>query len=184
MLFQRSFLFFNMSHVRNLNSILEPLRIALKLEKEGKQFFLEAAGSTRGKIARQTFEFLAKEEDKHIEHIQKMYESVEGSQGKDLLDAGISDADRKLTEFNSRLAKLRDEFKGSSDDSAAYNMAMKFENGAEQFYKKMMNESDDPRVKKFYKWLIEEESMHSRLLKSCLKFVEDPAGWFKSHKGG
>lgn len=173
-----------MPHTSRLNEILEPLRIALKLEMEGKQFFLDAASSTRSKIARQTFEFLAKEEDKHIDHIQKMCESVEGSEGKDLLDAGISDADKKLAEFNSRLAKLRDEFQGSSDDSAAYNMALKFENGAEEFYEKMMNESDDPRVKKFYKWLIEEESMHSRLLKSCLKFVEDPAVWFKSHKRG
>jgi len=173
-----------MPQVSRLKEILEPLRIALKLEMEGKQFFLDAAASTRSKIARQTFEFLAKEEDKHIDHIQKMCESVEGSQGKNLLDAGISDAERKLAEFNSRLAKLRDEFQGSSDDSAAYNMALKFENGAEEFYEKMMNDSDDPRVKKFYKWLIEEESMHSRLLKSCLKFVEDPAVWFKSHKRG
>ncbi len=173
-----------MPQIKSVNEILEPLRIALKLEKEGKQFFLDAAGSTRSKIARQTFEFLAKEEDKHIDHIQKMCESVEGSQGKDLLDAGVSDADRKLAEFNARLAKLRDEFRGSSDDSTAYNMALKFENGAEEFYDRMMKESSDPRVKKFYKWLIEEESMHSRLLKSCLKFVEDPAVWFKSHKPG
>jgi len=170
--------------IKNLNEILEPLRIALKLEIEGKQFFLDAAGSTRSKLARQTFEFLAKEEDKHIEHIKNMCESVEGSQGKDLLDAGISDADSKLTAFNDRLARLRDEFKGSNDDVTAYNMALKFENGAEEFYERMMNESADPRVKKFYKWLIEEESMHSRLLKSCLKFVEDPAAWFKSHKPG
>jgi rubrerythrin len=173
-----------MLKTKELSEILEPLRIALKLEMEGKQFFLEAAASTKSKIARQTFEFLAKEEDKHIEHIQKMCESVEGTQGKELLDAGESDADSKLTDFNSRLAKIRDEFKGSSDDSTAYNMALKFENGAEEFYEKMMNESHDPRVKKFYKWLIEEESMHSRLLKSCLKFVEDPASWFKSHKRG
>ncbi len=173
-----------MPQIKNLNEILEPLRIALKLEIEGKQFFLDVAGSTRSKLARQTFEFLAKEEDKHIEHIQKMYESVEGSQGKNLLDAGISDADRKLAAFNDRLAKLRDEFKGSDDDITAYDMALKFENGAEEFYDKMMRESDDPRVKKFYKWLIEEESMHSRLLKSCLKFVEDPSVWFKSHKPG
>ncbi len=173
-----------MSQFKNLNEVLEPLSLALRLEKEGKQFFLDAAGSTRSKIARQTFEFLAKEEDKHIYHIQRMYESVEGSQGRDLPDTGNSDAERKLAEFNSRLAKLRDEFKGSSDDTTAYNMALKFENGAEEFYDKMMNESADPRVKKFYQWLIEEESMHSRLLKSCLKFVEDPAVWFKSHKSG
>lgn len=173
-----------MSQLKNIKEVLEPLRIALNLEKEGKQFFLDAASSTRSKLARQTFEFLAKEEDRHIEQIQKMCESVEGSQGKNLLDAGVSDADRKLVAFNERLAELRDEFKGSNDDITAYNMALKFENGAEEFYDKKMKEAEDPLVKKFYKWLIEEEEMHSRLLKSCLKFVEDPAAWFKSHKPG
>jgi len=47
-----------------------------------------------------------------------------------------------------------------------------------------LNESDNPKVKKFYKWLIEEEEMHSRLLKSCIKFIDNPADWFKSHKPG
>jgi len=173
-----------MPQTTDFKQVLEPLRIALKLEQEGKQFFLDAAGSTHSKLARQTFEFLAKEEDKHIEHIQRMYESIEGSQGRDLLDAGVSDADRKLAAFNERLADLRDEFKGNDDDITAYNMALKFENGAEEFYEEKMDECEDPRVKKFYKWLIEEETMHSRLLKSCLKFVEDPAVWFKSHKRG
>lgn len=173
-----------MPQMKNIKEVLEPLRIALKLEQEGKQFFLDAASTTRSKLARQTFEFLAKEEDKHIEQIQKMYDSVEGSQGEDLLDAGVSDADKKLVAFNEKLAELRDEFKGNDDDTTAYNMALKFENGAEEFYEEKMNEAEDPLVKKFYKWLIEEEEMHSRLLKSCLKFVEDPAGWFKSHKPG
>ena len=173
-----------MSDIKEFHSILEPLRIALKLEIEGKQFFLEAASTTKSRLARQTFEFLAAEEDRHIEQIENMCKSIEGTGGKNLLDAGVSNADQKLTEFNNKLAELRDEIQSAEDDTSAYRMALKFENGAEEFYAKMMNESDNPRVKKFYKWLIEEEEMHSRLLKSCIKFIDDPAGWFKSHKPG
>jgi hypothetical protein len=43
---------------------LQPYRIALDMEKEGKQLFLEAARTTKSNLARQTFEFLAKEEDR------------------------------------------------------------------------------------------------------------------------
>jgi rubrerythrin len=173
-----------MSDPKDLQSILEPLRIALKLEQEGRQFFLEAAATTKSRLARQTFEFLAGEEDRHIEQIESMCKSVEGTDGKELLDAGVSDADRKLTEFNNKLAELKDEIAAAEDDTSAYSTALKFENGAEEFYEKMKNESDNPKVKKFYKWLIEEEEMHSRLLKSCIRFIDDPAGWFKSHKSG
>ncbi|MCH7691385.1 MAG: ferritin family protein [candidate division Zixibacteria bacterium] len=173
-----------MSDIKDFKSILEPLRIALKLEIEGKQFFLEAASTTKSRLARQTFEFLAAEEDRHIEQIENMCKSVEGTDGKDLLDAGVSDADQKLVDFNNKLAELKDEIAATGDDTSAYSMALKFENGAEEFYEKMMNESDNPRVKKFYKWLIEEEEMHSRLLKSCIKFIDNPADWFKSHKPG
>jgi len=162
--------------------ILEPLRIALKLEKEGKQLFSEAAKNTKSKIARQTFEFLANEEDKHIAHIENFYRSLEMSDGNDCLDVIDSDAEEKLETFNKRLEAIKDEFKATTTDIEAYQMALRFENGAEEFYAEKMDEADNPRIKKFYRWLIDEETMHSRLIHSCLKFVEDPVEWFKRRK--
>lgn len=166
----------------NHNELLEPLKIALKLEVEGRQFFFEAAQSSQSKFARQTFEFLAKEEEKHIENINRFSQSIIDSDGRDYLDVGISDAAQKLTSFNERLAKLKDEFEPSMSDVQAYQFALDFENGAEEFYAEKMAEAKNPMVKKFYQWLIDEESMHSRVLTSCMRFAEDPQSWFKSHK--
>jgi rubrerythrin len=50
----------------------------------------------------------------------------------------------------------------------AYRLALKFENGAEKFYAQKITETDNSKIKKFYHWLIEEEKMHSCLLRSCL----------------
>ncbi len=162
-----------------LESVLGPLRVALRLEQEGKQFFAEAASTVTGKAARQTFEFLAAEEDKHIRRIQEFYQTLEQSEGKEVPESDESDADARMVGFDNRMAELRDEIRPTLSDVDAYRTALKFENGAEEFYAQQVAESSDPRIQRFYVWLINEESMHARVLNSCIQFAEDPAGWFR-----
>lgn len=171
-----------MSDINEKNNLLEPLQIALNLEREGKKLFLKAAEETKSSLARQTFEFLAKEEDRHIENIENFYKSISNSDGSDIPDIDDSDADEKLESFNERLESIKDEFQPTLTDIEAYKMALQFENGAEEFYEEKFREATNPRIKKFYKWLITEETMHSRLINSCLKFVEDPTEWFRRRK--
>ncbi len=158
---------------------LEPFLIALKLEHEGRELFLTAARTTKSNLARQTFEFLAREEDKHIEKIEKFYKVLELSDGGDYPDIEDSEAEEKLESFNKRLEAIKDDYQVTSSDIEAYEMALRFESGTEEFYEEKLREVDNPKIKRFYKWLIDEEEMHTRLLKSCLRFVEDPVEWFK-----
>ncbi len=160
----------------------EPYQIALKLEEDGKAFFLEAARKASSKFARQTFEFLAAEEDRHIATIRDFFASVVKGDDSGLVDVGVSNAEEKLASFNEKLARLEKADQPIGSDREAYEFAIKFENGAEEFYEEKLAEATHPRVKKFYKWLIAEEKMHARLLKSCLKFVDDPAEWFRVHR--
>jgi len=171
-----------MNDLHKSDDILEPFRIARRLEEEGKAFFEEAARKAESQQVRQTFEFLANEETRHIDKIDRVYRSLELSDGKDVPEIEDSDAEGKLAAFNNRLAQLKDELVPSVSDVEAYRFALKFENGAEDFYEEKMNEAADIRIKRFYKWLIDEEAMHARLLRSCLNFAEDPTEWFKSHK--
>ena len=166
----------------NLENVLELLRMALQLEQEGKQFFAEAATNVTGKAARQTFEFLAAEEDKHIQRIQDFYRSLEQSGGRDIPEFEESDAEARLAGFDNRMAELRDEIRPTLSDVDAYRIALRFENGAEEFYALHVTESADPRIQRFYIWLINEESMHARVLNSCIQFAEDPAAWFQKRR--
>lgn len=165
-----------------IKNILEPLEIALKLEREGKQLFVTAASETKSSLAKKTFEFLAGEEDKHIANIEHFYNSLKDSKGMNIPDVEDSKADERMEDFNRMLEKIKDDFQGTSTDIEAYQMALKFENGAEEFYQKKYDESDNPLIKKFYFWLIQEESMHARLINSCITFVENPEEWFKRRK--
>ena len=171
-----------MNAKENNQELLETLKIALTLETEGKALFLKAASETKSALAKQTFEFLAKEEDKHIENIKLFYETLIDSDVEQLPDIEDSLADQKLESFNQKLESIWEDFTPSLTDIEAYNLALSFENGAEEFYQEQLEKAVDPKIIKFYKWLEAEESMHSRLINSCIKFVENPADWFQKRK--
>ena len=171
-----------MTDKTHLLQLLEPLQTALNLELEGRAFFAEAAATTHSRVARETFEFLAAEEDRHIERIREIYDSLEATGEDNLPEVQPSDASVRLTAFNDTLAKLRDRITSSTTDVEAYRAALAFENGAEDLYHQKAAESTNPTIRKFYEWLIEEEEMHARLLQSCLDFVEDPVAWFQRRK--
>jgi erythrin-vacuolar iron transport family protein len=163
-------------HIAN---VLEPLKIALRLEQEGRLFFLDAASRVTSRAARQTFEFLAAEEEKHIRRIQEFYQTLELSEGRSVPVVEDSDAPRRLSAFNDQLASLKDEIRPTISDVEAYRTALKFENGAEEFYQQQIEAAVDPNIRRFYRWLIHEEAMHAQVLNSCVRFAEDPATWFR-----
>ena len=171
-----------MNENKQNQELINTLSIALKLEEEGKALFIQAASETKSKLAKQTFDFLAKEEDKHIENIKLFYDTLVDSDMSQLPDLEDSNADKKLEAFNLKLESLREEFEPTFTDIEAYKLALKFENGAEEFYEEQRKKAVDPKIIKFYKWLEAEETMHSRLINSCLKFVESPAEWFQKRK--
>lgn len=171
-----------MSDPNKMNALLEPLKTALQMEVEGKQLFIEAARRATGPHAKQTFEFLAAEEDRHIERIKKFYSSIEDTGGESAPDLPPSNTSARLKEFDARIASLRDELRPTTSDVEAYRFAIKFENGAEDFYREQIQQTDNDNVRLFYAWLVEEETLHAGVLQSCLDFAQDPAAWFKERE--
>ncbi len=155
--------------------------MALRLEQEGQKFFEEAAGRVRNPHARQTLKFLADEELRHIQKIREFSQSVETGSAAPKLEVSES-IEARVKKFNDHLATLKADISPSASDVEAYTWAVKFENGAAEFYQEQKDASDNPEVQAFYQWLIEEESLHSRVISSCLQFIEDPASWFSEHK--
>ena len=162
-----------------IQDILEPLRIALRLEYEGKKFFQEAAERCAGDLPRQTFQFLADEEDKHIQHIEGFYKSLTDS--TDAAPPPIDDVAtiERFDKMVEQMEALKDSIKPTASDVEAYETAIKFENGAEEFYAEQAAKTDKPHIRQFYEWLIREEERHARFLKDCVKFAENPAAWFE-----
>ena len=161
-----------------IDEILEPLKIALRLEHEGKKFFQDAAERCQGQLPRQTFQFLAEEEDKHIEHIEGFYRSLVDSENAAPPPVDDVATNERFVTMVGRMELLKDEIKPTASDVEAYEYAIKFENGAEEFYAEQAAKAEKPHIKEFYEWLIREEERHAIFLKDCVKFAQDPAAWF------
>jgi len=161
--------------------LLEPLRIALSMEAEGRQTFAEAARRATGRHARQTFEFLTAEEDRHIERIKHFYESLQNETSPEVPEVLPAEIDDKLDQINRGMAALKPELKPAASDVEAFRFALGFENGAEAFYRKQIDTTKNEQVRRFYAWLVQEEGLHGRVLESCLLFAQDPAAWFRKH---
>lgn len=163
-----------------LKDLLNALKKSIQLEQEGQAYFIEAARTVQGKHAQQTFEFLAKEEDTHIARIREFFESLQSEDTEPVVpEFDESDEDNGLEAFQQRLADLSGELQPTMTDAEAYEHALKFENGAEDFYREQMETTPNPYARRFYRWLIREERMHARILQSCIDFAADPAEWFR-----
>jgi rubrerythrin len=165
------------------DSLLEPLRVALQMESEGRQLFLEAARRASGRHARQTFEFLAAEEERHIGRIRDFYASIERRGKPDESYRPDPAPGKRLDEFEAGLTRLLHELKPTQSDVEAFRFAIRFENGAEDFYRRQIETTENEHVCNFYRWLVAEEEIHAQVLASCLEFAEDPAAWFKKRNG-
>ncbi|MFQ5607660.1 MAG: ferritin family protein [Candidatus Zixiibacteriota bacterium] len=163
--------------------LLEPFKIALRIELEGKKFLSEAAEKSEHPAAKRTFEFLASEEDAHAAKIQRMYQAIAETGESIDPETDEEEAPQKIQEFNRRLAELKDTMKATDRDIEAYKAALEMEEDTEEFYRDRLNETDDANIKRIYRYLIAEERAHSIMLKSCLSFMESPSEWFKEQKG-
>ncbi len=166
----------------DIHELLEPLKTARRLEEEGRKFFAEAARTTKSRLAQQTFKFLVQEENRHLRTIDAYIANLTASEKLSFPSLTASKVDEVIEDFRALIATLYETYTPDMTDIEAYRMALNFENGAEEFYRKKLRETDHPDVKKLYEWLIAEETMHARLLQACLNFVEDPEGWFKRHR--
>ncbi len=162
--------------------ILEPFRIALKIEHEGKKFLLEAAAKSEHPAAKRTFEYLASQEDNHADKIQKMYQAISETGESIPMEEDSESPQEKIIFFNKRLAELKVDGSASAGDIEAYKTALEMEEDTEEFYRQKIKDTDDENVRRIYEYFINEENAHTVMLRSCLDFMEDPATWFKSHK--
>ncbi len=168
-----------MNDDKKISELAEPLLTALELERKGMAFFRKAAAKTSGELARKTFEFLADEEAKHIERITSFYKTLTDEGLKNLPETFPSDTDKRLSEFNQKLAELGKSISATTSDVEAYRTALAFEDGAEEFYTEQAGKAEAAQVQAFYRWLVEEEKMHGLVIKSCIEFASDPEAWFK-----
>ncbi|MGI5917532.1 MAG: ferritin-like domain-containing protein [Anaerolineae bacterium] len=162
----------------NKNESLTALSQALKLEQEGRAFYLQAAEKTRDERGKALFLSLADDERLHAEMIQRQLHAVEG----DGLYVPLPDVDVEAVDAGQELFPLdppaMDEKLGRDpDDLQAIFLALENEIASYDLYRQAAVATEDRAGKTMYLWLASAERTHFDLLMSNYESLVDRGSW-------
>ena len=151
----------------------EILNTAIKLEEDGKAFYLEVAGKTKNALVKGMFESLAKDEEKHVVWLGELAEA----------DVDLTAHSKSLYEQLKKIyADAPEEVKAaaeqSADDIEAAEKAMEMERQAVENYKNWAETCEDQAAKDLCLKLSDFELYHFKALQNAIQYLQNPQEWF------
>ena len=158
--------------------IEDALKKAIKMEEEGKQFYLEVAKEAKSILVKKVFEQLAQEEDLHIKKINEVYALLKEKKPLKWITS-IGNPSRVQKVFQESLVE---QAKASSDEIEALRFALNREEESIKYYEALAEQTEDNKEKRFYLALFREERDHYLIILDSIEYLTDPAGWSQLHE--
>ena len=157
---------------------LAALQTALKMEEDGKEFYLKAAKASGNKLGSHLFKQLAAEEDIHREVFKNIYNKIKKEQ--QWPDTGYTpDQGRKIkTVFAAAMENMDKNYKAAQAEVDAVKTGLEMEKKTLDFYRDRSAHTGLYSEKHMYVAIAEQESEHARVLQEYFEFISDPAGYF------
>lgn len=153
--------------ITGMEDLQKALIEAYLMEKGTNEFYTLAAEKAADDAAKKTFRDLSVWEEKHMEFIQYLYQSLE--QDRDLkgfedfsriTPSPVTEAGIPVKDLEKKL--LRPEF---TDDRGAITLALEIEGKAFNLYRKLSEGAPDTNARAVFKEMMEQELMHVDYLK-------------------
>ena len=144
---------------------------ALKMEKDGEDFYREIAAKTNNKGLQVILTMLADEEVKH-------YKAIESMKLNDYKMAETSILNKAKNIFV-EMKEEKQEFETDKEQIALYEKAQEIEKKSLDFYNEKAQQADSQEQKNLFVELAKEEEKHYFLLENMIKFVSRPKQWLE-----
>lgn len=157
---------------------LEILQYAMDMEIQGQNFYISFADKVENPVARKLFESLAKEEKRHYDILKKEYDNMEVNKEWSEMESLADYKGESIYEVRKQAEEISgEELKTPTSDISILRMAYLIENDFAEFYKKAIENTEDPRGKKMLETLYEWENEHRRVFyEQYKKAMKD--NWF------
>jgi rubrerythrin len=155
---------------------VEVMNMAMEMEKEGLRLYSELAAKTKNELGRKVFLSLAEDEKKHMEIFAAMCDDC---QEKEKWSDEFHDATavKKVPVFGQDdIQKLR--YEEMTQDVEALSFALGQENRAIEFFRKVLDETDDPDARQILEKVLEQEEGHALLLQGEIDYLTNSCFWF------
>jgi rubrerythrin len=153
------------------------IKEAIRLEINGRKFFMHAADITEHEKGKKMFRFLADEEVKHMEVFGKLFSQILNSE-----DWKNYVKDEELRGESSLVERLKERMKNEEGkgEVEALRIGMELEQNAIDFFGKAVFGADDSTAKKIFREIGEEEKFHFDLLQAQYDSVTHSGFWLGS----
>jgi rubrerythrin len=167
-----------MAMTEDATSTLGILESAMRIEQEGRQFYLKAARTTEDKKGQETFATLANDEQKHYDLIKRQHTALT-SEGKWVGSPNIKPVDIDLGKplFPRSIEALKKTFTATSSDWDALLFGLDIEIKSYDLYRKAASQIDDPVGKQMFEFLAEQERSHFDVLMMRYDALFGPIAW-------
>jgi rubrerythrin len=160
------------------NEALTALSQALRLEREGRAFYLKAAEDTRDAKCRASFLAFADDERLHADMIERQLHAIEGNGTYVLLpDVTAPDIDLGAKLFAPARAQAIVKAGAEATDVAALHLALQMEINSYDLYRQAAQRTDDPAGVQMYRWLAAAEMTHFSLIMSNYEALVTGSSW-------
>ncbi len=164
---------------------LKILQAAIKMEEDGRKFYLKSSKAAKNAVAKKLLVSLADQELTHIERIKVISHGLKGEKDWSDFEKTISrDAKKKLVlVFKPLSAAEKKKLKADPSNLEAITIAMEKETKSYDYYDKQSKATDTRIAKLFYDRLKKEEEHHFELLEEAYSMLSDSASWFVKQEG-
>jgi len=160
------------------NPALGALSQALKLEREGREFYIKAAGMSFDEKGKAMFLSLADDEQKHAEMITRQLHAIEGEGAYVLLPLGnVPDIDLDAKLFPPDPRKIERKIGSDPTEVDVLHVALEMEIKSYDLYRLAARGAPDEAGRQMYQWLTSAEMTHFNLLMSNYEAIISGGSW-------
>ena len=160
------------------DNTLKALQTAIRMEIDGKEYYLKASRETSNELGRKLLQSLAAEEDMHREKFSEIYETIRKKNAWPVSDFKPDGGKALRTIFASAIEGMGSNSQAPASELDAVKTALDIENKSFDFYSDRAKNASGDTERNFYMTVAAEEREHHIILLDYYEYLKDPAGWF------
>ncbi len=164
--------------VTEQDKTLEGLQIAIRMELDGREYYLKASEESSNELGRKLLRMLAAEEDIHRRNFEKIYDTIRSKKGWPVTDFKPDGGKGLRTIFARTSEEMGANVRALATEFDAIQTAMAMENKSYDFYRNQSKNTTYDTERDFYETLAAEEKEHALILLDYFEYLKDPAAWF------
>lgn len=153
--------------VNGKEDLLQSLIEVFIMEKGTKEFYADASEKAINPEAKKAFSELSDWEEKHMDYIGYLYQSIQGNMETESFEDFKNRTDAPVTESGIPVKELEDRINKYSvtDEPGALTLAMEIEGKAYDLYRRLSVHAEDSNARIVFKEMMDQEVRHVKYLK-------------------